>query len=473
MKQLLALSNSTLFLYYLLSNIFYLLLLVAAWITNLRHRRRIAGLRLETLEKSPFTPPISILVPARNEQGGIVNSVRSLLALDYPELEVIVINDGSTDGTLLELHEAFALRPANLLYVARVRSAPVRALYASDWEARLLVVDKVGIGTKSDAINAGLNAATSPYICIIDADSILEKDALLRLMAQIFSEPVPMLAAGGIVRILNGNQVDNGAITAIRLPRRPVEALQVVEYLRAFFIGREAWGCLNLLPIISGAFGLFRRDLLLEVGGYRARAIGEDMDVVVRMHRRLLERSESYRIGFVPEPTCWTQVPSTLRALARQRARWQKGLLDVLWPNRDMLFRPRYRLVGSIVLPYLWIFELLAPVIEVVGYSTILIAALAGMLSRTFLVQFAIFGYAFATMLSIGSVVQEELTARRYNNWTDVARLLLYCFLEHFPYRQINMLWRLQGMWQYLQGRVTWERDVGAELKPSLSRRRP
>ena len=471
MKELLSFSNSTLFWYYLLSNIFYLLLLVAAWVANLRHRRRIAGLRLETLEKSPFTPPISILVPAHNEQDGIVESVRSLLALDYPELEVIVINDGSTDHTLLELHAAFALRPANLLYVARVPSAPVRALYASDWDARLLVLDKVGVGTKSDAINAGLNAATSPYVCIIDADSILERDALLRLMAQIFSEPAPMVAAGGIVKILNWNRVENGVVTAIRVPRRPVEALQVVEYLRAFFIGREAWGCLNLLPIISGAFGLFRRDLLLQVGGYRTRAIGEDMDVVVRLHRHLLEQGGRYRIGFVPEPTCWTQVPSTLGGLARQRARWQKGLLDVLWPNRDMLFRRRYGLIGSLVLPYLWIFELLAPVIEVIGYSTILIAALAGMLSRTFLVQFAIFGYAFATMISIGSVVQEEVSYRRYNKWTDVARLLLYCFLEHFPYRQINMVWRLQGMWQYLRGRVTWESDAEATRRPALSRR--
>ncbi len=471
MKELLTFSNSTLFVYYLLSNIFYLTLLMAAWIANLRHRRRIAGLRLETLEQSPFTPPISILVPAHNEQDGIIASVRSLLALDYPELEVIVINDGSTDHTLLELHEAFALRPANLLYVARVRSAPVRAIYASDWDARLLVIDKAGIGTKADAVNAGLNAATSPYVCIIDADSILEKDALLRLMAQIFSEPVPMVAAGGIVKILNGNCVENGAVTTIRLPRRPVEALQVVEYLRAFFIGREAWGSLNLLPIISGAFGLFRRDLLLAAGGYRARAIGEDMDVVVRMHRHLLEQGGNYRIGFVPEPTCWTQVPSTVHALARQRARWQKGLLDVLWPNRDMLFRRRFGLMGSVVLPYLWIFELLAPVIEVVGYSTILIAALAGMLSRTFLVQFAIFGYAFATMISIGSVVQEEVTYRRYNKWTDVARLLLYCFLEHFPYRQINMVWRLRGMWQYLRGRMTWEGDAEPKLRASFGQR--
>jgi len=249
-----------------------------------------------------------------------------------------------------------------------------------------------------------------------------------------------------------------------------MEVLQVVEYLRAFFIGREGWSSLNMLPIISGAFGLFRRDLLLQLGGYRAKAIGEDMDLVVRMHRWLLDHRQDYKIGFVPEPTCWTQAPATVSALARQRARWQKGLLDVLWPNRDMLFRWRYRLIGWIVLPYLWIFELIAPLIEAVGYSTILIAALAGALSKSFLLQFAIFGYGFATMISIGSVVQEEVTYRRYNKWTDVARLLLYCFLEHFPYRQVNMIWRLQGMWQYILGNAIWERDPETGLVPSLLR---
>lgn len=457
MIRLLQLSNVLLFVYFLLSNISYVALLITASFASLRHRRRLTSLRLETLEFSPFTPPISILVPAHNEQATIVESLRALLGMDYPSLELIVINDGSTDATLDCLVSAFKLRPANVLYVPQVRSAPVRSLYASDADPRLIVLDKMPGGTKADAANAGLNVATGPYVCVIDADSILEKDALLRIMAAIFSAPVRVAAVGGIIRVLNGSMVTDGRISEVRLPRRPVECIQVIEYLRAFLIGRMGWGSVNMLPIVSGAFGVFSRETMLRIGGYRAQAIGEDIDLIVHMHRSLLEHGERYRIGFVPEPTCWTQVPQGVRALGRQRARWQKGLLDVLWRNRDMLFKPRYGRFGSVVLPYLWIFELFAPVVEMIGYATILLAAALGVLSREFFLQFMIFGYAFATLLSIGSVVQEEVTYRRYGRWTEVARLLLYCFAEHFPYRQVHMIWRLQGIWQYMRGNVKWE----------------
>lgn len=467
MIKLLQLSNWILFFYFLLSNIFYLALLITAIFASLRHRRRLSSLRLETLELSPFTPPISILIPAHNEQANIVENVRALLTLDFPSLELIVVNDGSTDETLSCLTTAFRLRPANLLYLPQVACAPVRAVYASDADPRLIVLDKQAGGTKADATNAALNAATGPYVCVIDADSILEKDALLRIMAEVFSDPVRVAGAGGIVRVLNGSVVSEGRVSEIRLPHSPVECIQVVEYLRAFLIGRQAWGRANMLPIISGAFGVFSREAMLQIGGYRPKAIGEDIDLVVRMHRSLLEHREQYRIGFVPEPTCWTQVPRSLRALARQRARWQKGLLDVLWRNRDMVLKPRYGRFGCVVLPYLWIFELCAPVMEAIGYASILLALILGVLSTEFFVKFMIFGYAFATMISIGSVVLEEVTYRRYGRWTEVARLLLYCFAEHLPYRQMYMVWRLQGMWQYMRGNVKWEAAERTHFAPA------
>ncbi len=243
------------------------------------------------------------------------------------------------------------------------------------------------------------------------------------------------MAVGGIVRVLNGCSVEHGRLRQVKLPKRPIEVLQVIEYLRAFLIGREAWSHYNALPIISGAFGMFRTDLVRQVGGFRAKAVGEDFDLVVRMHRYLQEQGRGYHINFIPDPTCWTEVPSDLRSLARQRARWHKGLLDGLWPNRDMLFRRRYGRVGSFVLPYMWIFELLEPVVEVVGYSSIIAAAVLGLRSRQFFVLFLVFGYAFATLISIGAVLLEEMTYRRYNDWRELARLLVYCLLEHFPYR--------------------------------------
>jgi len=456
MIRFLDISNHTLFWYYLASNIAYLIMLIIALRTSATHQHRLESHRLNWIKDSPMAPPIAIIAPAHNEESSIRVAVRNLLELDYPELEVIVVNDGSEDRTLEELRDEFRLRLVRAVYVPEAQSAPVRGLYRSDADPRLRVIDKEPGGSKADAVNAGLNAVNSPYVCVVDADSVLERDALLRIMIPILADPKRVVAVGGIIRVLNGSEIQGGTLRRVRLPRKSIEVIQVIEYLRAFLIGREAWAQGNMLTIISGAFGLFRTDLVRAVGGYRSRAIGEDFDLVARLHRHLLENGADYQIRFVPDPMCWTEVPSDLKSLGRQRARWQKGLLDVLWPNRNMLFRPRYGRIGSFAFPYLWLFELFAPVVEIVGIATIILAACLGVLSREFFLQFLIFGYAFATVISIGSVLQEEITYKRYNDWQDVTRLVSYCFLEHFPYRQLHMIWRLQGLWQYLRGDYVW-----------------
>ena len=466
---LLNLLNHTLFWYYLASNLAYLAMLIIAIKTSAIHQRRLQSHRLNWLKESPLAPPVTLLVAAHNEETFIRVATRNLLALDYPELELIVVNDGSKDRTLEELRQEFDLRPVRAVYVPQVKTAPIRGLYRSALFPNLLVVDKEPGGSKADATNAGLNAATSPYVCVLDADSVLERDALLRIMVPVLADPNRVVAVGGIVRVLNGSEVRGGQMCTARMPRTALEAVQVVEYLRAFLIGREAWAQGNMLTIISGAFGLFRTDLVRAVGGYRSSAIGEDIDLVVRLHRHLLMTASDYRIGFVPDPVCWTEAPSDLKSLARQRARWQNGLLDVLWNTRDMLFRPRFGRIGFCALPYLWLFELLAPVVEIGGLVTIVLAACIGALSRQFFFQFLIFGYAFATVISIGSVLQEELTYKRYNDWKDVTRLVTCCFLEHFPYRQMHMLWRLQGLWQRLRGKHVWHspKRQGLSAQPS------
>ncbi len=456
MIQFLDVTNHILFYYYVVCNLTYLTMLILALKMSAAHQRRLESIKLNWIKGSPLAPPITILVPAHNEEKSICVALKNLLDLDYPELEVIAVNDGSVDGTLAEMQREFLLRPVRAVYIPQAISAAVRGLYRSDADSRLLVVDKDSGGSKADAVNAGLNAATSPYVCVVDADSVLERDALLRIMVPVLADPKRVVGVGGIVRVLNGCEIEAGRVRRVRLPRKSIEVIQVVEYLRAFLIGREAWASANMLMIVSGAFGLFRTDAVRAVGGYRSQAIGEDFDLVARLHRHLREEGKDYQIQFVADPVCWTEVPSDLRSLGRQRARWQKGLLDVLWPNTDMLFRPRYGRVGSLALPYLWLFELVAPLIELLGIVTIALAAWLGVLSREFFVQFMIFGYAFATVISIGSVLQEELTYKRYNDWKDVARLVSYCFLEHFPYRQMHMIWRLQGLWQYLRGDMAW-----------------
>lgn len=446
-----------LFAYHAGCNLAYLGLLVASIIATITQQRRIMRLGLDRLRTSIFSPPVSILVPARNEERNIVDAVRSFLALDYPELEVIVVNDGSTDGTLRLLREHFGLMHTDLLHVSEIPTRPVRAVYASRVDRRLIVLDKESSGRKADALNAALNAASSPFICAVDADAILEKDALLRVMAPVLNDPRRIVATGGIVRVVNGTKVESGVAQTVRLPHNPIEVLQVIEYLRAFLIGRQGWSQFDSLLIISGAFGVFRRDICRQINGFHPATVGEDLDLIVRMHRHLRDRKMDYRVGFVADPVCWTEAPSTLRMLGRQRARWQCGLAEVLWRNRDMLFNRRYGRIGWLAVPYQWVFELLAPVLEVAGWITVAVAALSGSLSAGFFALFVVFGYLFGTLISVGAVVMEEMTYHRYNNSRDLLRLMAYCFCEYLLYRPMNTLWRLQGLWQFVNGRSGWQ----------------
>ena len=462
--------NQFIVLYYLYSAVHYLLLMVAALWSSVQHQRRIRNVSLQQIYSSPFTPPISLLVPAYNEEVSIVESVRSLLRLTYPQLEVVVINDGSEDQTLARLASAFQLIPTHCAIEPRLKTQPVRAIYVSLTEPRLLVLDKANGGGKADALNAGLNVARSPYFCALDADVVLEGDALLRVVLPIVQDPERVVAAGGIVRVVNGSRVFAGRVSEVHLPRRTIEAIQVVEYLRAFLFGREGWSALNSLLIISGAFGCFSRQMVLEMGGYRADAIGEDMDLVVRMHQHLRRQGRrDYRIRFIPDPVCWTEVPGDLTSLAGQRKRWQKGLLQVLWRYRSMMLNPRYGFIGLVAFPYHVVVELLGAPVELLGWIAILTAALLGVLTWNTFMYFMILAYLVGTLISIGSVVMEEITYRRYQKLSDLARLLLLCTLEFFPYRQLLVFWRVVGMLELLVGKRAWGRMRRRGFAPATS----
>jgi cellulose synthase/poly-beta-1,6-N-acetylglucosamine synthase-like glycosyltransferase len=457
MIEFLQISSYVLFVYYGLTNIIYLVLLTLSTRETFIQQKRLSALPMDRLRSSPLVPPISILVPARNEEKIIVDSVRSFLALEYPELEVIVVNDGSTDRTMDELRKHFNLLLTDILYVPEIPTQPVRGVYMSVDDRRLLVIDKESCGRKADAMNAALNASSSPYVCVVDADAILEKDALLRIMSPAFNDPRRVIASGGIIRIANGSTVENGTVTRVKLPRRIIEILQVIEYLRAFLVGRQGWANLGMLTIVSGAFGIFRRDVCRQIGGFRVSAIGEDMDVVVRMHRYMRDMEDRYKIAFVSDPVCWTEAPSTIRALASQRARWQNGLSDVLFRNLDMIFNRRYGRIGSLALPYQWLFEYAAPVVEIFGWGSMILAAILGVLDTYFFVQFILFGYLFGTFLSIGALFIEEMTYHRYNDPVDLMKLIVVSFLEIFPYRPMNSFWRIHGMWNYFRGNNDWQ----------------
>ncbi len=326
--------------YFLTVNTLYLWFSAFAYVVLMRHRRRWTARELGAVMRSPATPGVSMLVPAFNEQTGIVDTVRSLLRLNYPQFEIIVVSDGSTDDTLKVLQDEFGLFRAPGSYESPLPTAKVRGIYRSLAIREIVVVDKVN-GGKSDAINAGINAAQLPLICVIDADCIVEEHALSRAVLPFIENPTTV-AAGGIVRIGNGCTVDHGRITEVRPPSSWLARFQVIEYLRAFLAARVTHSAFNALLIVSGAFGLFRRDVVIEAGGLRTDTVGEDMELIVRLHRFCRERRQPYRIVFQPDPVVWTEAPESLAMLSRQRNRWQRGTLQVLAAHAPMMANPKY-----------------------------------------------------------------------------------------------------------------------------------
>jgi cellulose synthase/poly-beta-1,6-N-acetylglucosamine synthase-like glycosyltransferase len=456
--------------YFAALNAIYLVFTIIAWRGLTGHRRQRMYAAVDEAFASPLTPGISVVLPAYNESAGIVDSVRSLLALRYPVHEVVVVNDGSHDATLERLRAAFDLVPIRKALRDELRTAPVRGVFASRRERGLIVVDKEN-GGKADALNCGLNASRHEYICAVDADAMLEEDALIRVAQPVLDDPELVAATGGIVRIANGCTVDHGRVVDVALPRSSLARLQVVEYFRAFLVGRMGWSRLDALLIVSGAFGLFNRELVEEVGGWSSRAVGEDIELVISLHDYLRRRGERYRIDFVPDPVCWTECPEDLRALSSQRRRWQRGLGESLWRHRRMTANPKYGFLGLVAIPYFIIFEFVGPLMQVLGYPIVLAAFLTGAVSLAFVGAFLALAVLLGVLLSVSALGLEELSFRRYTRAREAGTLLVYAVLENFGYRQLNDFWKLQAFAQLLRRKGEWgemrRRGLGLQSPPS------
>ena len=442
-------------LFFFAINTYYLVLTVAGFWRTLQVFKEVRRPDQRRLLRSPLTPPISVLAPAFNEEANVVDNVRSLLMLDYPLFEVILINDGSRDRTLGRLVDAFDLRRSARSFDRVMPCQTIRGVYESATYSNLVVVDKEN-GGKADALNAGLNLSLYPLFCAIDADSILESEALLRLVRPFVDAPGVTIAAGGVVRVANGCEIHGGRVHQVRLPRRPLPLIQVVEYLRAFLFGRMGWSTGNSLLVISGAFGLFDKRAAVLAGGYATDSVGEDMELVVRMHRYRRERRQPYRIGFVPDPICWTEVPASFRVLRRQRTRWQRGLIDTLVRHRAMIGRPRYGTVGMISLPGFVMFEMLSPLVELSGYVLLPIMWALGLLSPAGAWIFFVLAIMYMVLVSALAVLLEDIAFRRYPSVLDLGRLLIGAVLENFGFRQLTVWWRVRAFWEYLRGDLSW-----------------
>ena len=446
--------NLLILVYFISLNGYYLFLSTLSVIQLLGFKIRRSG-RKRKLDNHPFLPTVSILSPAYNEEQTIAESVSSLTRVNYPKLEIIVINDGSSDGTLMELKQVFDLRVSKRKGSGKLPTMKVNKVYRSGEHENLFVIDKEN-GGKADALNAGINLSRADLFCAIDADSILEKNALMRLVEDHMTRGSDVIALGGIVRIANGCEIKDGEVIKVRTPKKILPGLQVVEYIRAFLCGRSGFNLLNSLLIISGAFGLFRRDVVIEVGGYDSSTVGEDMELVTRLHRFMRMEGRNYRVLFVPDPICWTQAPESLKVLQRQRNRWQRGLLESILKNREMIMNPKYGNVGMIAVPFFLFFEGIGPFFEVMGYMFMVVSLICGWINFGFFLLFLFLAIIMGVILTMFALIMEEVTVKKYHRLTDLIKLLLLGVFENLGYRQLVTIWRMRGLWDFVRGNKKW-----------------
>ncbi|MHA6728380.1 glycosyltransferase family 2 protein [Chryseobacterium sp. A301] len=411
--------------------------------------------RESTILSSPIAPGISVIAPAFNEALNIIGNVRSLLTLDYPLFEVIIVNDGSTDGTLEVLIEEFSLTKVDFAYNALIETRPVRGIYRSTQKgyAKLTVIDKVNGKCKADAANAGLNIAHHPYFLNTDVDCVLDNKTLVKLIRPILEELRPVIAVGAGLRIANSCEIDGGMMTMVKAPTALLPRFQELEYIRSFIMGKLGWSYINSVPNVSGGLGLFKKDVALRAGGYDSKSFAEDMDIVVRMIKNCIESGEPYAVRYIPETLCWTEAPESLSVFVRQRVRWSRGLWQIFATHFKVLFNPKYKRLGVVVFPYNFLFELLAPIIEVLGilfYICIILLALVNWQTAIILLVFV---YIYMVVITLLSVLWDQFVFKQYKSWKVVVNLSFMAFIEPLLYHPIVLYSSLKGYLYQLVGK--------------------
>ncbi len=407
---------------------------------------------------SSLAPSVSVIAPAFNESKSIVSNVRSLLSVYYENLEIIIVNDGSKDDSLERLIEAYELQKIPFYCNQRIKTQPILGIYKSTNPVfkKLIIVDKVN-GGKSDALNVGINVSSNKLIVCIDVDCIMEQNAILKIIKPFLTtNTVPVVCSGGVVRIANSCVIENGILMKVNLPDSFMLRVQTLEYIRAFLLGRMAWSRLNGLLIVSGAFGAFDKEIAIQVGGYETRTVGEDMELVVRMRRHLEERKIKYRVTYIPDPLCWTEVPSDYKTLIKQRSRWMRGLVETLFAHRRIFFNPSYRVLGMLSYPYWFFYEFLAPIVESIGLFVFILFWMFGMIGWGFFFQLFIFIISFGYLFSAFAVLMEVLTYNQYKDRKDISRLVGSIYLEPFIFHFFVVFSSINGLIHLIQEKKGW-----------------
>jgi len=405
----------------------------------------------DALISSPFAPMISVLAPAFNESLTIVENIKALLGLYYPSFEIIVINDGSKDNTLEKTIAAYDLEKVPYSIDYKIPCKDIRGIYKSRITAysNLTVVDKIN-GGKADALNSGINIAKGDYFVSIDVDSIIDPHALKKLIKPFFEETdKKVIAAGGVIQIANSCTIEHGQLVEINVPEKFLPRCQVIEYNRAFLMGRLAWSRLDGLLLISGALGLFDKEVVINCGGYFTKTVGEDMELVVRMRKYMADKKLKYKVVYISDPLCWTEAPTSLKVLGSQRNRWTRGTIDTILLHKNIFFNPRYGFMGMVSHPYWVFFEWLAPIIEMLGIIYFIFIALLGQPNWLFFSLMLFFVYFFAITFSTYAILFDHLAYHRYKDKRMIIKLILTSWLEPFFYHPLIVYWGIRGNYDY------------------------
>ncbi|WP_242917608.1 glycosyltransferase family 2 protein [Pontibacter liquoris] len=429
---------------------------ISAW-AMARYKKKNSFVDYRAILSSPFAPSVTLIAPAYNESLTIVDNVRSLLTLHYNNCEVIIVNDGSKDNTLALLIEAYELEKLDFAVNEVIPTKAVRGVYKARNPAyhKLVVVDKVN-GGKADALNVGINIASNKLIACIDVDCVLESDALLKLVKPFMEEERKVIATGGVIRIANSCVVEDGRLIHIRVPDKFIARVQVLEYFRAFLMGRMAWAHLDGLLLISGAFGMFDKETVIRAGGYNHNTVGEDMELLVRMRRMMYEAKTPCKVAFIPDPLCWTEAPQSWDILKRQRNRWTRGTAETLWLHRKMIFNRKYGILGLLSIPLWVLFEWLAPIIEFVGMVCFLCLAILGYANWAYFFSFLGLVYSFALMFSVFAILFEERSYQQYKRPGHMLKLVITALFEPFFYHPVTVWSAIKGNYDLFTGKKSW-----------------
>ena len=450
----------------------YIIMSVLSGLELIRYKKKNSFVDYSAIISSPLAPSLTILAPSYNEGNTIIENIRSLLSLHYGDFEVVIINDGSKDDTMEKIIRHYHLVKVDYFVNYTIPTKPVRSVYKSTNKAynRLTVIDKEN-GGKADSLNAGINISNKNYVVCIDVDCILEEDALLKLVKPFLEKHKErVIATGGVIRAVNSCEVKDGKIVKVNLPSNLIARFQALEYNRTFLTGRVAWSRINGLLLISGACGVFDREIVIKAGGYDSKTVGEDMELIVRMRRYMYENDLKCRVVYIPDPLCWTEVPETLKILSRQRNRWTRGTIETLIKHKSLFLNPKYGNLGMLGIPYWFIFEWMAPYVEAIGILYVILVIAIGTPNWPFFIILMGFTYFFAIVFSAWSIFFEEFSFPRYRRNRDIVKLILISLIEPIVYHPFNVWSALKGNYHYFTGVRSWgkmERKGFANKKKS------